>query len=75
MPLALAVALSLGLQLLVIYLPASNALFKTVPLDAWQMAVCLASALAVFALVELEKWLRRRGDRSAAVPAAAAQSL
>jgi Ca2+-transporting ATPase len=59
-PLAGAVLLTIVLQLAVVYLPALNAVFKTVPLTAGQLAGAVAAAVAVFAAVEAEKWWRRR---------------
>ena len=40
--------------------PMLNRLFKTVPLSSAQLAVCVASGLAILAVVEVEKWVRRR---------------
>jgi Ca2+-transporting ATPase len=59
-PLLAAVLLTLALQLAVVYLPALNPLFHTVPLDAQALAMCIVPALAVVAVVEVEKWWRRR---------------
>jgi Ca2+-transporting ATPase len=60
-PLLAAVLLTLGLQLAVVYLPDLNRLFHTVPLDAQALVMCIVPALAVIAVVELEKsWRRRR---------------
>jgi Ca2+-transporting ATPase len=63
-PLLAAVLLTLGLQLAVVYLPALNTLFHTVPLDAQALAVCIVPALAVIAVVEIEKWWRRSHRRT-----------
>jgi Ca2+-transporting ATPase len=60
-PLLGAVVLTLLLQLAVVYLPIFNTLFKTVPLSPAELAASTASALGILAVVELEKWLRRRG--------------
>ncbi len=54
-----AVALTVGLQLLVIYLPPLNRVFQTAPLNARELAVCLLLPLLVPAAVELEKYLVR----------------
>ena len=59
-PLLGAVALTVILQLSVVYVPALNTLFQTVPLRPGELALCSASALAILAVVELEKWVRRR---------------
>jgi Ca2+-transporting ATPase len=62
-----AVSLTAGLQLAVVYVPAFNRLFKTVPLRPAELAVCLTAALLVFAAVEGEKWWRRRDSRRSAL--------
>ncbi|HEY4645063.1 MAG TPA: cation-translocating P-type ATPase [Steroidobacteraceae bacterium] len=67
-PLLGAVILTFLLQLAVVYVPAFNLLFKTVPLRPAELAVCIASALVILATVELEKWVRRRAI-SPALPA------
>jgi Ca2+-transporting ATPase len=56
-----AVALTFTLQIAVIYIPALNALFNTVPLSAAELALCVALSTIVAAMVEIEKWLIRRG--------------
>jgi Ca2+-transporting ATPase len=65
LPLLGAVALTFSLQLAVVYVPALGVIFKTVPLGAADLAVCIGSAAATFAIVEAEKWLRRLRARSA----------
>jgi hypothetical protein len=40
--------------------PALSSLFGTVPLTAAQLAGTFAAGGAILAIVELEKWLRRR---------------
>jgi Ca2+-transporting ATPase len=56
-----AVALTFALQLAVIYVPAFNTVFKTAPLGALELLICLAAALVVFLAVEVEKaWRRSR---------------
>ncbi|USX54466.1 HAD-IC family P-type ATPase [Lentzea sp. HUAS12] len=54
------VALTIGLQLLLTYLPFMNELFHTAPLG-WQpwLVVFMMSVMA-YAVVELDKWRRRR---------------
>ena len=61
LPLLGAVVLTVGLQLLVIYVPALNTLFRTSPLSALELAVCFIVPLTVFFAVEAEKLLARRG--------------
>ncbi len=60
-PLLGAVALTLALQMAVVYLPALQPVFRTVALGAGELASCAGVALAVFVAVEAEKaWRRRR---------------
>lgn len=59
-PLLLAVLLTFGLQLCVIYLAPLQGIFKTVPLTPGQLAICLALASVVMLAVELEKLAVRR---------------
>jgi Ca2+-transporting ATPase len=59
-PLFAAIVLTISLQLAVVYLPALNRLFHTVPLDATELAVCVLAAVAIIVVVELEKWTRAR---------------
>ena len=56
-----AVALTCALQLAVIYVPAFNDLFNTAPLSAGDLALCIALSTVVVVVVEIEKWLVRRG--------------
>ncbi|MEQ9463632.1 MAG: HAD-IC family P-type ATPase, partial [Haliea sp.] len=60
-PLLLAVALTVLLQLAVIYLPVLNGIFKTEPLALPELLVCFSLPLLVVLAVESEKLLRRRG--------------
>jgi Ca2+-transporting ATPase len=60
-PLLGAVALTFMLQMAVIYLPALNPVFHTQPLTWSEFLLCLALSAVIFALVECEKWLVRRG--------------
>jgi Ca2+-transporting ATPase len=45
----------------VLYIPALQAVFKTAPLSAAELLLCLSISSVVFVAVEVEKWLRRRG--------------
>jgi Ca2+-transporting ATPase len=56
-----AVLLTVGLQALVVYVPALQGVFGTVALGPAQLAVCGACALVVMLAVEAEKALVRRG--------------
>jgi len=59
-PLLGAVALTIVLQLIVIYVPFLQQLFNTVALSATDLLVSFALSSIIFAGVESEKWLRRR---------------
>ena len=60
-PLLGAVLLTTALQLMTIYVPMANALFKTAALSAGELALSLALSAVVFVAVEIEKWMVRRG--------------
>ena len=60
-PLMGAVLLTIGLQLLTVYVPSARVVFKTEALSAGELAVCLALSAVVFVAVEMEKLLVRRG--------------
>jgi len=60
-PLLGAVVLTFVLQMATIYIPALNPIFKTEPLEMGELMVCLVLSCVVFAAVEIEKWLLRRG--------------
>ena len=63
-----AVTLTFVLQLLVIYWPPLQQIFKTRSLAAAELFACLALSTIVFWAVELQKWWLRRGtDESARV--------
>jgi Ca2+-transporting ATPase len=60
-PLLGAVLLTFALQMATIYVPALNPIFKTEPLSATELAICLGAAAMVWLAVEIEKaWRRRR---------------
>jgi len=56
-----AVLLTVALQLMVIYVPALNPIFKTQPLPLFDLGICFALSSLVLLAVEIEKWLTRRG--------------
>ena len=56
-----AVFLTVLLQLSVIYVSIFNDIFKTAPLPAYDLFVCVLLASIVFVAVEIEKWMVRRG--------------
>ena len=65
-PLLGAVLLTFALQMSTIYVPWLNPIFKTQPLPAWELGLCIALAALVFVAVELEKAWRRHRARAAA---------
>jgi Ca2+-transporting ATPase len=60
-PLLGAVLLTFALQMATIYVPFLNPIFRTEPLSLGELGICLAAALVVYCVVELEKaWRRKR---------------
>jgi Ca2+-transporting ATPase len=60
-PLLGAVLLTIGLQMAVLYVPVLQPIFKTQALSRNELLFCLALSSIVFFVVEIEKWMRRRG--------------
>ena len=58
-----AVAHPYPVDLATIYHPLLNTFFKTQPLTATELAICIALASIVFVAVEIEKWFGRRARR------------
>ncbi len=65
-----AVGFTFALQMAVIYLPWLNPIFRTQPLPAWELGLCIGLAVLVFVVVELEKAWRRSHRRGHAPTAA-----
>jgi len=61
-----AVALTLALQVALVYTPFLQKFFQTVSLSAWDLGVCIVLSTVVFWAVELEKLCRRWKARVAA---------
>ena len=59
-PLLGAVALTIILQVAIIYIPAMNRIFKTEPLTAGELLIAIAASSIVFFAVELEKLMIRK---------------
>jgi Ca2+-transporting ATPase len=60
-PLLGAVLLTFALQMATIYMPVLNPIFKTHPLSALELAVCMGAAAVVWIAAEAEKaWRRAR---------------
>jgi Ca2+-transporting ATPase len=60
MPLMVAVAAIVVVQLAIIYLPPLQAIFETEALSPLELGVMLAASPAAFIAVEIEKWVLRR---------------
>jgi len=60
-PLLGAVLLTFLLQMATIYLPFMNAVFNTMPLTVGELLFCLVLSSIVFFVVEMEKWMIRKG--------------
>ena len=54
------VLLTLLLQIVVVYLPMMQTVFKTTALSASDLLLCLALSSIVFVAVEIKKWVARR---------------
>ncbi len=57
-PLLVAVLVTFILQIIVIYLPAANFVFKTQPLTWKELLSCVIASAVLFHAVELEKWIK-----------------
>ena len=57
----LAIALTIALQLALLYTSLGQRFFSTAPLSAENLAIGFGASLLVFVAVEVEKWLMRRG--------------
>jgi Ca2+-transporting ATPase len=60
-----AVALTFGLQMVVIYSPILQPIFQTTALPMRDLAISLGLATIVFCAIELEKWITRRKAKAA----------
>jgi Ca2+-transporting ATPase len=63
-PLLAAVIFTSALQMAAIYAPPLNRVLETQPLDAIELALCLAVSGVVMLAVEAEKWAKRRTAQS-----------
>jgi Ca2+-transporting ATPase len=59
-PLWGAVLFTFVLQLVVIYLPVANRIFKTQPLTLNELLICIALSLVVLTGVEIEKFIKQK---------------
>lgn len=58
-PLLGALALTIALQMMLIYIPFFNSVFKTQPLTIYELTITLLVSSIVFWAVEIEKWIFR----------------
>ena len=59
-PMLYAIALTVALQLMVVYVPFFNDLFQTQPLTWQELGITVAVSSVVFWAVEIQKWVVRR---------------
>ncbi len=62
-PLLGAVALSFLFQMAIVYVPILNPIFHTQPLNPADLTLTLALSSVIFAAVEIEKFVKRKGER------------
>ncbi len=62
----LAVLLTLGLQMAVIYIPYLQNIFRTQSLSIFELILCIGLSSIVFWAVEIEKWIKRINYRKRA---------
>lgn len=70
-PLIGAISLTFVLQLAVIYVPAFQSVFRTVPLSAGDLVQCLLLSTVVFFAIELKKLLFHNKSENSPIPAQA----
>jgi Ca2+-transporting ATPase len=70
-PLLGALLLTVLLQMMLIYVPFFNSIFKTQPLSIYELAITLAVSSVVFWAVELEKWIFRLRNNNPATDSVA----
>ncbi|MNE84763.1 Calcium-transporting ATPase 1 [compost metagenome] len=57
-PMLIALCVTSGLQLMVIYTPFFNQIFRTQPLNLFELTMTILLSSIVFWAVELEKWIK-----------------
>ncbi len=55
-----AILITVSLQLMIVYLPFFNGIFKTQPLTLYELLLTFAVSSIVFWAVEIEKWIKNR---------------
>lgn len=58
-PMLGALLLTFTLQLMIIYVPSLNDIFRTQPLSMFELGITLAASSIIFWVVEIEKWIKR----------------
>jgi Ca2+-transporting ATPase len=53
-----ALSITIALQLILIYVPFCNTIFRTQPLTFYELAITFAVSSIVFWAVEMEKWIK-----------------
>jgi Ca2+-transporting ATPase len=48
------------LQLVALYVPFFEDFFQITPLSTFQLAICIGLGVLIFALIEVQKWVRAR---------------
>jgi Ca2+-transporting ATPase len=61
LPLLGAVLITVALQIMIIYVPLLNPIFKTAPLTVPELTACVLLSGVVFVIIEIEKWVARHG--------------
>lgn len=59
-PMIIAIFITVGLQLLIIYIPFFNEIFRTQPLSIYELGITILVSSLVFWAVELEKLIKRK---------------
>lgn len=59
-----AILLTIGLQLLVVYLPAMQKIFRTQALSGQELGLALGVSTLVWVVVEVQKWIKRGRKRA-----------
>ncbi|NGY38030.1 cation-translocating P-type ATPase [Flavobacterium sp. XN-5] len=63
-PMLISLLLTVSLQLIIIYTPFFNEVFRTQPLSYLELVITLAVSSIIFWAVEIEKWIFRRNTKN-----------
>ncbi|TDE01424.1 cation-translocating P-type ATPase [Flavobacterium hiemivividum] len=63
-PMLISLLLTVSLQLIIIYTPFFNEVFRTQPLSYLELVITLAASSIIFWAVEIEKWVFRRNTKN-----------